>query len=66
MPQLNPSPTGPPSIESVSDDGEVEVTLADGRRRVIHVPIEHVAQLRRVAFLDERRRVPIAQFAFEG
>ena len=58
--------SGMPCIESVSDEGEVEVILANGRRSVLHVPIEQVAQLRRVAFMDERRRVPKYEYAFEG
>lgn len=66
MVQIRDAAAGRPCIESVSDDGEVEVTLANGRRSVIHVPIEQVAQLRRAAFFDERRRVPNYEFAFEG
>jgi hypothetical protein len=57
---------GKPCIESVSDEGEVEVTLANGRRSIIHVPIEQVEQLRRVAFVDGRYRPPNYEFAFEG
>jgi hypothetical protein len=60
------SSSGRPCIESVSDDGEVEVILANGRRSVIHVPIEQVDQLRRVAFLNGQRRAPSDQYAFEG
>jgi hypothetical protein len=63
---MNLSVSNTPCIESVSDDGEVEVTLANGRRSVIHVPIEQVEQLRRVAFHDERRRSPNYMYAFEG
>jgi hypothetical protein len=66
MDQTTEAILGRPCIESVSDDGEVEVTLANGRRSVIHVPIEQVEQLRRVAFMDGQRRAPNYQYAFEG
>jgi hypothetical protein len=65
MGQTTSSP-GRPCIESVSDDGEVQVTLANGLRSVIHVPIEQVEQLRRVAFMTERQREPNYLYAFEG
>lgn len=45
-----------PSIESVSDDGQVRVRLADGRTTVLQIPIEQVDQLRRAAFIEYRAR----------
>jgi hypothetical protein len=45
-----------PTIESVSDDGQVEVVLANGERSVLQVPIEQVEQLRRAAFAEYRER----------
>ncbi len=45
-----------PSIESVADDGKVLVTLANGERSVLWIPLEQVEQLRRAAFAEHRER----------
>lgn len=56
MPQVHIVHTSAPCIVSVSDDGQVEVRLADGERRVLQVPIEQVEQLRRAAFAEHQQR----------
>jgi hypothetical protein len=58
MPLFKVVPMGyaAPSIESVTDDGQVEVVLANGERRVLQIPIEQVEQLRRAAFEQHRER----------
>jgi hypothetical protein len=66
MVQESSSSTGRPCIESVSDGGEVQVRLANGHRSVIRVPVEQVDQLRRAAFLDERRQPARHRFTLEG
>jgi hypothetical protein len=43
-----------PQILAVSDDGEVEVQLSSGDKRVLQIRIEQVDQLRRVAFTQHR------------
>ncbi len=45
-----------PCIEKVTDDGQVEVRLAGGERRVLQIPIEQVEQLRRAAFAEHLSR----------
>ena len=39
-----------PAIESVGEDGTVEVRLADGTRRAMRVPREQVELLRRAVY----------------
>jgi hypothetical protein len=49
-------------VASVSDAGEVELEMPDGLRRIVHIPIETVRLVRRLAALeaelaaDRRRR----------
>jgi hypothetical protein len=42
-------------VDCVSDDGLVVLLLPDGQRRIVAIPRESVAMVRRLAALDSER-----------